>query len=781
MSYQFPEIKTDKTVNLTANVETADDWSNPKCNADEIYNPSATTKSRDSKQSPININTEAVQECHLLCKMEINYKPSKCHVERTEQGIIKFNWDKGSYLNYNNNSYELKYIQIHTPSLHHIDNKSSEMEINLYHFNHQNQSEFYQEESGQYGAGSGDIHKSDMKKIEDKLLPKELKDSHPHTENNANKKGYKVNKGVILSILVNHSTEASKNGETQASRPNMFVSQFIHNKKFLDLKTKVSKSTKHETYDIEVHPEWNVKDLLPKSKAYYTYDGSIPNPPCVEDIKWVVMEQHIEIIEEFINILREEGNIKGYRDIHPLNNRVVFYNNNIVTSTPETKDDSFKKSDEVKKILAPIRIRVEDRTGYDYRKQSEKIISSYRSGNRSNYLSNKVQLDELNKEWDRIGKIGYEDRFVLDMIEQYLDGKNLNKPGEYFIKHLIFDKIAYDGDYFNLTLPILDLKRETGGILKNSDGKSIEISTQVPDMTIEQLVKELNEIFGSITSEDIGTGDDFTYIKFKEAILAKMVDDKPFDKIKDNFLSQGKGLEKYIFIFYILLDWDIDANENAPTILSKIDSKENIDKFMIGFWAEYLSFLYSQIEDVNKKREMEKIIFKSRSDDLDTTINNHVCQTWGSNKVHHEHSIWNTFSKTPSLRPEGYTFEEIEALPKNEEIRIKNAIRDGLLDKVGEKYIPNNKCRNPNGSATAAWCYTTNPKVRWDYCMKPDISFKTRKIVLVILFLLILYLSYYTVKLIFQYNMFNKFMAMLTGGKMSGGSGSSGTSGTTTA
>ena len=43
MSYQFPEIKTDKTVNLTANVETADDWSNPKCNADEIYNPSATT------------------------------------------------------------------------------------------------------------------------------------------------------------------------------------------------------------------------------------------------------------------------------------------------------------------------------------------------------------------------------------------------------------------------------------------------------------------------------------------------------------------------------------------------------------------------------------------------------------------------------------------------------------------------------------------------------------------------------------------------------------------
>lgn len=765
MSYQFPEIKTDKTVNLTAGLDKVDDWSNPKCNADEIYNPSATTKSRESKQSPININTEVVQECHLLCKMEINYKPSKCHVERTEQGIIKFNWDKGSFISYNNNSYELKYIQIHTPSLHHIDNKSSEMEINLYHFNHQNQSEFYQEESGQFGAGSGDIHKSKKKKIDEKLLPNELKDSHPHTDNNASKKGYKVNKGVILSILVNHSTEASKNGETQASRPNMFVSQFIHNKKFLDLKTKVSKSTKHETYDIDVHPEWNVKDLLPKSKAYYTYDGSIPNPPCVEDIKWVVMEQHIEIIEEFINILREEGNIKGYRDIHPLNNRVVFYNNNIVTSTPETEDDSFKKSDEVKKILAPIRIRVEDRTGYDYRKQSEKIISSYRSGNRSNYLNDKLQLDGINKEWDRIGKIGYEDRFVLDMIDQYLDGTSLNKPGEYFIKHLIFDKIAYDGDYFNLTLPILGLKRESGGILKTSGGTDIKIA---------DLVIELNEIFAGTTSEEIGTGDTFNYNNFKVNIEGKLDGDNSFTTIKNDISVNN------IFIFYILLDWDIDANENAPTILSKIDSKENIDKFMIGFWAEYLKFISDKMNDVTKKKQMEKIIFKSRSDDLDNTINNHMCQTWGSNKVHHEHSIWNTFSKTPSLRPEGYKFEEIEALPKNEEIRIKNAIRDGLLDKVGEKYIPNNKCRNPNGSATAAWCYTTNPKVRWDYCMKPDISFKTRKIVLVILFLLILYLSYYTVKLIFQYNFFNKFVAMLTGGTLPGGSGSSTTSGNTT-
>ena len=170
-----------------------------------------------------------------------------------------------------------------------------------------------------------------------------------------------------------------------------------------------------------MHPDWNVSDLLPKSKAYYTYDGSIPNPPCVEDIKWVVMEQHIEIIEEFINILREEGNIKGYRDIHPLNNRLVFYNNNIQTSSLDTPDESYDKNNEVKNLLAPIRIRVEDKTGYEYRKQAEKIISSYRSGNRSRYLYNWTDLDAINYRWDEIGKIGYEERYAKDIMEDFFN------------------------------------------------------------------------------------------------------------------------------------------------------------------------------------------------------------------------------------------------------------------------------------------------------------------------------------------------------------------------
>ena len=112
------------------------------------------------------------------------------------------------------------------------------MEINLYHYNHGSIEEFHQDEKDRFGQGLSDKEHKSQKELKEGITPKELKDSHPHTENENKKKGFKVNKGVILSILVNHSTAASKNGETMASRPNMFVSQFIHNQKFLNLKKK---------------------------------------------------------------------------------------------------------------------------------------------------------------------------------------------------------------------------------------------------------------------------------------------------------------------------------------------------------------------------------------------------------------------------------------------------------------------------------------------------------------------------------------------------------------
>ena len=128
MSFSFQELNEDGT-NLKDNSGWTGDI-NKKCNSKELIGKSSHS---NSKQSPINILTNHVQECHMLCNLDINYKPSKCHITKNPEGTIRLNWDPGSYITFNNMNYELKYIYFHTPSMHTIDNNSSEMEINLYH------------------------------------------------------------------------------------------------------------------------------------------------------------------------------------------------------------------------------------------------------------------------------------------------------------------------------------------------------------------------------------------------------------------------------------------------------------------------------------------------------------------------------------------------------------------------------------------------------------------------------------------------------------------------
>lgn len=43
---------------------------------------------------------------------------------------------------------------------------------------------------------------------------------------------------------------------------------------------------------------FEILDLLPYSPAYYTYDGSLPYPPCTENVKWIVMKNPISFSEK---------------------------------------------------------------------------------------------------------------------------------------------------------------------------------------------------------------------------------------------------------------------------------------------------------------------------------------------------------------------------------------------------------------------------------------------------------------------------------------------------
>jgi carbonic anhydrase len=95
-------------------------WSNnyPKCAAD--------------KQSPINIDTELVQECKTMCSFDTQYKNTSCFIKNTNN-LISISVSPGSYFIYDNTPFELSEITIHVPSIHTLDGSKAEVEICLVH------------------------------------------------------------------------------------------------------------------------------------------------------------------------------------------------------------------------------------------------------------------------------------------------------------------------------------------------------------------------------------------------------------------------------------------------------------------------------------------------------------------------------------------------------------------------------------------------------------------------------------------------------------------------
>ena len=83
-------------------------------------------------QSPINLDSEIIQKCETLCHFDTFYESSKCYVTYINN-LIQLNYDKGSYLKFQDILYELKNITVHSPSLHSIDGEKYDLEICLIH------------------------------------------------------------------------------------------------------------------------------------------------------------------------------------------------------------------------------------------------------------------------------------------------------------------------------------------------------------------------------------------------------------------------------------------------------------------------------------------------------------------------------------------------------------------------------------------------------------------------------------------------------------------------
>ena len=65
-------------------------------------------------------------------------------------------------------------------------------------------------------------------------------------------------------------------------------------------------------------------DLLPESRDYYRFNGSLTTPPCTEGVVWLVMKEPVTLAASDIAAFRKAiGGHDNNRPVQPLNARVV--------------------------------------------------------------------------------------------------------------------------------------------------------------------------------------------------------------------------------------------------------------------------------------------------------------------------------------------------------------------------------------------------------------------------------------------------------------------------
>ena len=96
--------------------------------------------------------------------------------------------------------------------------------------------------------------------------------------------------------------------------------------------------------------------------------------------------------------------------------------------------------------------------------------------------------------------------------------------------------------------------------------------------------------------------------------------------------------------------------------------------------------------------KMTKLGFEYKGN-VSVTQSGIVCQRWDSNTPH---------------RPQGEAFS------------TRAVERDKYKDNYPEEsiYKAENYCRNPDAEPEGPWCYSVNPKKRWEYCDIPLCSLK---------------------------------------------------------
>lgn len=89
------------------------------------------------------------------------------------------------------------------------------------------------------------------------------------------------------------------------------------------------KSVENKIFSISTDKNWSIGQAIPIDKEFYLYKGSLPYPPCDEDIVWIIMKNPINIERKNLKLLKKIiRNNYNSRPLQKLNNRIVYCNLN---------------------------------------------------------------------------------------------------------------------------------------------------------------------------------------------------------------------------------------------------------------------------------------------------------------------------------------------------------------------------------------------------------------------------------------------------------------------
>jgi carbonic anhydrase len=97
---------------------------------------------------------------------------------------------------------------------------------------------------------------------------------------------------------------------------------------FLDMIGNSLPTNKGIQKNVNTPEEWNIFNVIPEIKSFYSYTGSLPRSPCVENVQWLIFDNTVNCSLNFYDNLKKiiKGNV---RSIQRLNSRKIYYNSNV--------------------------------------------------------------------------------------------------------------------------------------------------------------------------------------------------------------------------------------------------------------------------------------------------------------------------------------------------------------------------------------------------------------------------------------------------------------------